>query len=128
MLKVHSNLFILAKGAGYYTANNAAQKYLQVSGLHAEAYPCAEFRHGPLSMIDEQERTPGKLTLPSVSLSLTHSLTNYVVFFLVFDDEHRSQILSNILQVKERGATTVIITDLPHISKLIDANKMDFVI
>jgi glucosamine 6-phosphate synthetase-like amidotransferase/phosphosugar isomerase protein len=79
-------------------------------------------------MIDEQERTPGKLTLPSVSLSLTHSLTNYVVFFLVFDDEHRSQILSNILQVKERGATTVIITDLPHISKLIDANKMDFVI
>jgi glucosamine 6-phosphate synthetase-like amidotransferase/phosphosugar isomerase protein len=37
-----------------------AQKFLQVTALHAEAYPCAEFRHGPLSMIDEVERTPGK--------------------------------------------------------------------
>ena len=84
-------------------------------------------------MIDEQERTPGK-PFNTFSISLFHShlhtCTNlyYVVFFLVFDDEHRSQILSNILQVKERGATTVIITDLPDITKFIDANKMDFII
>jgi glutamine---fructose-6-phosphate transaminase (isomerizing) len=60
MLSKHHNLFILAKGAGFFTANYVAQKFLQVSGLHAEAYPCAEFRHGPLSMIDEREKTPGK--------------------------------------------------------------------
>ena len=84
-------------------------------------------------MIDEQERTPGK-PFNTFSISLSHShlhtCTNlyYVVFFLVFDDEHRSQIMSNILQVKERGATTVIITDLPDITKFIDANKMDFII
>lgn len=53
MLSKHHNLFILAKGSGFFTANYVAQKFLQVSGLHAEAYPCAEFRHGPLSMIDE---------------------------------------------------------------------------
>ena len=47
---------------------------------------------------------------------------------MVLNDEHRSQILSNILQVKERGATTVIITNLPDITKFIDACKMDFVI
>jgi len=28
--------------------------------MHAEAYPSGEFRHGPLSMIDEVEKTPGK--------------------------------------------------------------------
>lgn len=27
--------------------------------MHAEAYPSGEFRHGPLSMIDEEEKTPG---------------------------------------------------------------------
>ena len=47
---------------------------------------------------------------------------------MVLNDEHRSQILSNILQVKERGATTVIFTNLPDITKFIDACKMDFVI
>lgn len=60
VLKNHHNLFVLAKGSGWFAANFIAQKFLQVSGLHAEAYPCAEFRHGPLSMIDENEKTPGK--------------------------------------------------------------------
>lgn len=62
MLKSHHNLFILAKGLGHFIGGYMAQKFLQVTALHAEAYPCAEFRHGPLSMIDEQEKTPGKLS------------------------------------------------------------------
>ena len=52
----------------------------------------------------------------------------FVVVFIVLDDEHRSQILSNILQVKERGATTIIVTNNADISKLIDKTKLDFVI
>ncbi len=60
MLKSHTNLFILAKGTGFFAANYMAQKFLQVASINAEAYPCAEFRHGPLSMIDEVEKTPGK--------------------------------------------------------------------
>lgn len=48
--------------------------------------------------------------------------------FLLLNDEHRSQVLSNILQVKERGATTIVITNVPDLSSLIDAAKMDFVI
>jgi fructoselysine-6-P-deglycase FrlB-like protein len=38
-----------------------AEKFTQVTAMHGEAYPSGEFRHGPLSMIDEVERTPGKL-------------------------------------------------------------------
>lgn len=59
-------------------------------------------------MIDEAERTP--------------------VIFILLNDEHRSQILSNILQVKERGATTLIITNVDGIEKLIDLVKIDFLI
>ncbi len=58
-LKDHENLFILAKGTGYLVANYMSEKFTQVTTLHAEAYPSGEFRHGPLSMIDEAEKTPG---------------------------------------------------------------------
>jgi glucosamine 6-phosphate synthetase-like amidotransferase/phosphosugar isomerase protein len=59
-LRDHENLFILAKGTGFFVANYMAEKFTQVTTIHAEAYPSGEFRHGPLSMIDEQEKTPGK--------------------------------------------------------------------
>ena len=59
-------------------------------------------------MIDEQEKTP--------------------VIFLLLDDEHQSQILSNILQVRERGATTIVLTNLSNIDALIDLDKIDFLI
>ena len=54
MLQNQTDIFILAKGTGFFAANYTAQKFLQISGIHAEAYPSGEFRHGPLSMIDEQ--------------------------------------------------------------------------
>ena len=61
LLRDQENLFILAKGTGFYVANYMAEKFTQVTAMHGEAYPSGEFRHGPLSMIDEVERTPGKL-------------------------------------------------------------------
>jgi len=59
-LKSQQNLFILGKGVGFHAGNYVASKFLQVVGIHAEAYPSGEFRHGPLSMIDDREKTPGK--------------------------------------------------------------------
>ena len=81
---------------------------MQVAGIHAAAYPSGEFRHGPLSMIDDEEKTP--------------------VIFIVLQDEHLSQVLSNILQIKERGATTIVLSALEDISTLIDPIKIDFLI
>jgi len=72
-------MFILAKGTGYFVANYLAEKFTSITNIHAEAYPSGEFRHGPLSMIDEDEKTP--------------------VIFIVLDDEHLVQVLSNIKQV-----------------------------
>lgn len=77
--------------------------------LHAEAYSSAEFRHGPLSMIDESEKT--------------------AIIFLCLDDETINQVLSNILQVKERGATVIVFTNVPKIETLIEVDKkIDFLI
>lgn len=67
-LRDHENLFLLAKGTGFLVANYMSEKFTQVTTIHAEAYPSGEFRHGPLSMIDEAEKTP--------------------VIFIVLDDEH----------------------------------------
>ena len=108
MLKTQQNLFCLAKGTGFFVQNYMAQKFMQVAGIHAAAYPSGEFRHGPLSMIDDEEKTP--------------------VIFIVLQDEHLSQVLSNILQVKERGATTIVLSALEDISTLIDPIKIDFLI
>ena len=60
-LRDHENLFILGRGTGVFVANYMSEKFTQVTTLHAEAYPSGEFRHGPLSMIDDTERTPGKI-------------------------------------------------------------------
>ena len=79
-LKAHDNLFVLAKGTGIFVADYVSQKFNQIAGLHAEAYGSAEFRHGPLSMLDEAEKTPGKYP----------RLLTYVVVFLVLEDENLS--------------------------------------
>jgi glucosamine--fructose-6-phosphate aminotransferase (isomerizing) len=101
-------LFILSKGAGCYVSDFCAEKFTQISTIHAEAYSSAEFRHGPLSMLDEDEKT--------------------AVIFLVLDDETITQVLSNILQVKERGATVIVLTNVPKIETLIELHKIDYLI
>jgi glucosamine--fructose-6-phosphate aminotransferase (isomerizing) len=47
---------------------------------------------------------------------------------MVFKDDHLTQLIGNILQVKERGATTIIVTNLPKISDVIDLVKIDYLI
>lgn len=99
-------MFLLGKGTGFFAANYVGSKFMQIAGIHAEAYPSGEFRHGPLSMIDEATSTP--------------------VVFIVLDDEHLSQVLSNILQIKSRGATTIVITSLTDLSEHIDLKSVDY--
>lgn len=45
------------------------------------------------------------------------------VIFFVLDDENLDQILANILQVKERGATVIVLTNLPDLNKHLDVEK-----
>lgn len=51
------------------------------------------------------------------------------IIFLVLDDETINQVLSNILQVKERGATVIVLTNVAKIEKLIEVGKkVDYLI
>lgn len=65
--KTQKEIFLLAKGTGYIVSEFAAFKFNQIACVHAEAYSSAEFRHGPLAMLDEEAHT--------------------AVIFLILDDE-----------------------------------------
>ena len=85
-------------------------------------------------MIDDVVKTPGKCpssSLPTFLLQSNQPMSSVplpVVVFIALQDEHLSQILSNILQVKERGATTIVLSNLADISSVIDPIKIDFLI
>lgn len=99
----------MGKGHGFLVAKFLESKFSQVTHLHAEAYPSAEFRHGPLSMVDDEVQTP--------------------VAFLLLDDFHFKQVCSNISEVKGRGAKTLVVTNCKQkMEAHIDAGLMDFVI
>jgi len=45
------NLFVLGRGLGLGVAQEAALKFKETCGLHAEAYSAAEVRHGPMALV-----------------------------------------------------------------------------
>lgn len=71
------DIFMLSKGPGVMVNDFAAFKFNQVAQIHAESYSSAEFRHGPLAMIDEATKTP--------------------TIFVVLDDDNIDQVMGNIL-------------------------------
>ena len=52
LLKVH-NLFVVGRGYGFGAALEAALKFKETCGLHAEAFSSAEVRHGPMALVGE---------------------------------------------------------------------------
>ncbi len=47
------NMFVIGRGLGYGTAQEAALKYKETCGLHAEPFSSAEVKHGPQAIIGE---------------------------------------------------------------------------
>lgn len=45
------HLFVLGRGAGFAIAQEAALKFKETCGLHAEAFSAAEVRHGPMALV-----------------------------------------------------------------------------
>ena len=81
---VHNFLY-LGRGYNYPTALEGALKLKEISYIHAEGYPAAEMKHGPIALIDHE--------MPTV--------------FIAPDDEMRDKIISNIRQVKARGGAVI---------------------
>ncbi len=52
-LKTARNLYVLGRGPGYAIAQEAALKFKETCGLHAEAFSAAEVKHGPMALVGE---------------------------------------------------------------------------
>lgn len=83
---VHNFLY-LGRGYNYPSALEGALKLKEISYIHAEGYPAAEMKHGPIALIDREMPT---------------------VFIAPADDLH-DKIISNIQQVKARGGSVIAI-------------------
>jgi glucosamine--fructose-6-phosphate aminotransferase (isomerizing) len=52
-LKLARNLYVLGRGVGFGVAQEAALKFKETCGLHAEAFSAAEVLHGPMALVKE---------------------------------------------------------------------------
>ena len=79
----------LGRGINFPVALEGALKLKEISYIHAEGYPAAEMKHGPIALIDEK--------MP--------------VVFIAPQDDTFYKVLSNIEEVKARGGIVITITD-----------------
>ena len=86
------NFLYLGRGINFPVALEGALKLKEISYIHAEGYPAAEMKHGPIALIDH----------------------NMPVVFIAPRDETFSKILSNIQEVKARKGIVITITDKPN--------------
>lgn len=83
---VHNFLY-LGRGYNYPNALEGALKLKEISYIHAEGYPAAEMKHGPIALIDKE--------MPTVVIAP--------------DDELHEKVISNIQHVKARGGSVIAI-------------------
>jgi glucosamine--fructose-6-phosphate aminotransferase (isomerizing) len=95
------NALYLGRGVNFPVALEGALKLKEISYIHAEGYPAAEMKHGPIALIDE----------------------NMPVVFIAPRDGVHGKIMSNIEEVKARGGKVIaIVTEGDEeISRLADA-------
>tara|TARA_B100000029_G_scaffold483800_1_gene535338 strand:+ start:7698 stop:9536 length:1839 start_codon:yes stop_codon:yes gene_type:complete len=83
------NFLYLGRGLNFPVALEGALKLKEISYIHAEGYPAAEMKHGPIALIDEK--------MP--------------VVFLAPHDKTFEKVLSNIQEVKARKGRIITVTD-----------------
>lgn len=94
------NALYLGRGYNFPVALEGALKLKEISYIHAEGYPAAEMKHGPIALIDEE--------MP--------------VIFIATRDSSYEKIISNIQEVKARkGRVIAVVTEGDeHIKHLAD--------
>lgn len=81
------NFLYLGRGYNYPVALEGALKLKEISYIHAEGYPAAEMKHGPIALIDE----------------------NMPVVFIATRDSIYDKVVSNIEEVKARGGKVIAV-------------------
>jgi glucosamine--fructose-6-phosphate aminotransferase (isomerizing) len=85
-----SNFIYLGRGYNFPVALEGALKLKEISYIHAEGYPAAEMKHGPIALIDKD--------MP--------------VVFIATHDSSYEKIVSNIQEVKARkGRVITVVTE-----------------
>jgi len=95
-----TDFLYLGRGIHFPIALEGALKLKEISYIHAEGYPAAEMKHGPIALIDDK--------MP--------------VVFIAPHDAVFDKIVSNIQEVRARGGRTIVITsrDEPVLQGLMD--------
>ncbi len=90
LFKDAKNFLYLGRGFNFPVALEGALKLKEISYIHAEGYPAAEMKHGPIALIDE----------------------NMPVVFIATHDSSYEKIVSNIQEVRARkGRVISVITE-----------------
>ena len=85
-----SDFLFLGRGYNFPVALEGALKLKEISYIHAEGYPAAEMKHGPIALVDK----------------------NLPVVFIATNDVYHEKIISNMQEIKARkGQIISIITD-----------------
>ena len=85
-----TDALFLGRGYNFPIALEGALKLKEISYIHAEGYPAAEMKHGPIALVDE----------------------NLPVVFIATKDSYHEKIVSNIQEIKARkGKVIAIITE-----------------
>ncbi|MEG0470539.1 MAG: glutamine--fructose-6-phosphate transaminase (isomerizing) [Longicatena sp.] len=91
----HNNVFFIGRGLDYSLSMEGSLKLKEISYIHSEAYPAGELKHGTISLIEEG--TP--------------------VIALATDEDLYEKTISNIKEVKARGAyVLLLISDDLHVA------------
>lgn len=93
-IHTHENLYIIGKSWNYPMALESAIKIQEVSYVHAEGFAAGELKHGPIALIEQGT--------PCIAL--------------MGNDEMTSDMLSNIQELKARGAMIIGVAPEKHAS------------
>lgn len=102
----HKNLFFIGRGVDYAVAQEGSLKLKEISYIHSEAYAAGELKHGTLALIEEG--------VPVIALATQEAVLEKTV--------------SNIKEVKARGADVLAITHQEHLTDLLRSVDQVFVI
>ena len=90
VFKDATNFLYLGRGYNFPVALEGALKLKEISYIHAEGYPAAEMKHGPIALIDEQ--------MPIVVIAV--------------NSNHYHKVVSNIQEIKSRkGKIIAVVTE-----------------
>ena len=89
MITKENNIFYIGRGIDYAIALEGSLKLKEISYINSEAYPAGELKHGPIALIDKGTFVLGIITEAKLA----------------------EKTLSNLQEVKSRGANIILITN-----------------